>query len=416
MNKLVINGGHPLYGSVTVQGAKNAVLPLMAAAILTEEEVVIDNCPSLTDVTNMEKILHSLGVSTERRGSALHINAAVVHNSEIPSNLAKELRSSIFLLGSVLARTKHAKVAYPGGCDIGLRPIDIHLKSLADLAVDIVEDHGYIYCNADNIRSGVIHLDYPSVGATENVMLASVFAKGKTVIHNAAREPEIVDLQHFINAMGGQVSGAGSSTIKIVGVDRLHGTRYTTMPDRIVAGTVLTAVSMCGGKVRLERVNPAHVSVILTKLAKTGCNFSINNDIIEISQSGRPTSVGNVDTQPYPGFPTDLQAQFLALATVSSGTTVITENIFETRFKHVPELIKMNANITVKGRTAIVRGVDKLIGTEVYAQDLRGGAALLIAALTAEGSTYINNVRYIDRGYENIEHLFSMIGGDVKRV
>ncbi len=416
MGKLVINGGAPLYGTVTVQGAKNAVLPLMAAAILTDEEVVIDNCPALTDVANMEKILNSLGAKTVRRENTLHIFPQVIDNYEIPSSLAKELRSSIFLLGSVLARTKKAKVSYPGGCDIGLRPIDIHLKSLRDLNVKIDEEHGYIYCNAEHIEGGTIQLDYPSVGATENVILASVFTKGKTVIHNVAREPEIVDLQNFINAMGGKVSGAGSSTIKVVGVSKLHGTRYRTMPDRIVAGTVLTAVATCGGEVRLNDVDPTHLSAILTKLSKTGCNFTLGSDMIVVSKKDRPFAVGNIDTQPYPGFPTDMQAQFLALATVSIGTTVITENIFETRFKHVPELIKMQADVTVKGRTAIVRGVPKLVGAEVYAQDLRGGAALVIAGLKAQGTTTVNNVRYIDRGYENIEHLFSSIGGDVKRV
>ncbi len=417
MGKLVINGGRQLFGTVNVQGAKNAVLPLMAAAILTEDEVVIDNCPQLTDVDNMEKILNSLGAeTTKEKGGTLHIFSNAIENYEIPSRLAKELRSSIFLLGSVLARTKKAKVAYPGGCDIGLRPIDIHLKGLKELNVRIEEEFGYIYCDASNIKSGIVTLDYPSVGATENVMLASVFTEGKTIINNAAREPEIVDLQNFINAMGGKVSGAGSSTIKVVGVDKLHGTRYRTMPDRIVAGTILLAVAMCGGDVRLAGVDCTHLTTTLSKLNKTGCILHSFGDIIEIIQKDRPLAVETIDTQPYPGFPTDLQAQMLSLSTVAKGTTLITENIFETRFKHVPELIKMKANITVKGRTAIVKGVNKLTGAEVYAHDLRGGAALVLAGLKARGITVVNNLQYIDRGYESIEHLFSKLGGDITRV
>lgn len=416
MDKLVINGGRKLFGTVRVQGAKNAVLPLMAAAVLTEEKVVIENCPDLSDVRNMSRILRSLGAETSFDKGTLTVNPDGVKSHEIPSRLAKELRSSIFLLGSVLGRMKEAKVAYPGGCDIGLRPIDIHIKGLKELNVDITEEYGYIYCDARNIKAGTVNLDYPSVGATENFMLAAALLKGTTLIHNAAREPEIVDLQNFLNSMGANISGAGTGIIKVKGVEKLHGTRYTTMPDRIVAGTVLSAVAACGGEVRLEKADSEHLTALISKLKKSGCNIFCKSDIIIISSKGRLKAVRNIDTQPYPGFPTDLQAQMTAALTVAEGTSLVTENIFETRFKHVPELLKMGADITVKGRTAVISGVRELKGAEVAAEDLRGGAALVIAGLAAKGITVINNVRYIDRGYENIENLFGSIGGEIKRL
>lgn len=416
MDKLVINGGRKLFGTVRVQGAKNAVLPLMAAAVLTEENVIIGNCPDLSDVRNMSRILTSLGADTSYSDGVLSVNPKGVKSHEIPSKLAKELRSSIFLLGSVLGRMKEAKVAYPGGCDIGLRPIDIHIKGLKELNVKITEEYGYIYCDAKNINAGSVNLDYPSVGATENFMLAAALLDGVTLIHNAAREPEIVDLQNFLNSMGADISGAGTGVIKVRGVEKLHGTDYRTMPDRIVAGTVLCAVAACGGEVRLEKADPEHLTALISKLKKSGCNISCKSDIINISSDGRLKAVQNVDTQPYPGFPTDLQAQMTAVLTLAKGTSLVTENIFETRFKHVPELTKMGADITVKGRTAVISGVQDLKGAEVAAEDLRGGAALVIAGLAAKGITVINNVQYIDRGYESIENLFGSIGGDVTRL
>lgn len=416
MDKLVINGGRKLFGTVRVQGAKNAVLPLMAAAVLTEENVIIGNCPNLSDVRNMSRILTSLGADTSYSDGVLSVNPKGVKSHEIPSKLAKELRSSIFLLGSVLGRMKEAKVAYPGGCDIGLRPIDIHIKGLKELNVKITEEYGYIYCDARNIKAGSVNLDYPSVGATENFMLAAALLDGVTLIHNAAREPEIVDLQNFLNSMGAEISGAGTGVIKVRGVGKLHGTNYRTMPDRIVAGTILCAVAACGGEVRLENADPEHLTALISKLKKSGCNISCKSDIINVSSDGRLKAVQNVDTQPYPGFPTDLQAQMTAILTLARGTSLVTENIFETRFKHVPELLKMGADITVKGRTAVISGVQELKGAEVAAEDLRGGAALVIAGLAAKGITVINNVQYIDRGYESIENLFGSIGGDITRL
>lgn len=416
MDRLVINGGAPLTGTVTVQGAKNAVLPLMAGSILTDEKIIIHNCPRLQDVDSMERILRLLGVKTARSGHDVEIAADRILSHEIPSRLAKELRSSIFLLGSVLGRMKEAKVAYPGGCDIGLRPIDIHLKALRELNVRIVEKNGYIYCDARKMRGGIVHLDYPSVGATENVVLASVTVEGTTVINNAAREPEIVDLQNFLNSMGAKVSGAGGSRIIVTGVKKLHGTEYTTMPDRIQFGTILLAVAATGGEVLVKGGNLDDVGALIAKLDKNSCKIVQESGNILIRQDGRPAAINRLETQPYPGFPTDLQAPVTALQTLSVGTCVITETIFETRFKHVPELLKMGADITVSGRTAVVKGVERLNGAEVFAEDLRGGAALVIAGLAAKGTTVVGNINHIDRGYESIETLFRTLGGDITRV
>ncbi len=415
MEKLVINGGKKLYGEVKIQGAKNAILPLFAAAILTDDKVVINNVPDLSDVDNMIKILKNLGVKVDRYGSTAVIDASNLCGYEIPNGLAKELRSSIFLLGSVLSRCKKAKVAYPGGCDIGLRPIDIHIKALRDLNVEVEESKGYIYCNAENFKSTEISLDYPSVGATENAILSSVLCKGNTVVHNAACEPEIVDLQNFLVKMGAKVTGAGTSVIKIYGVKTLHGTLYDAMPDRIAAGTYAIAVAMTGGTVLLDGARYQDMRALLSKLSKTSCNIICNGDKIYIKSNGKPVSVPKITTQPHPGFPTDLQAPMMALQTVSDGVSIFTENIFENRYRHVGELIKMGADIVTNGRTAVIKGVPYLTGTEVYAQDLRGGAALILAGLKAEGTTIVKDVRYVDRGYEKIEEVFRSLGAEVRR-
>jgi len=415
MDKYLISGGKRLYGDFFVQGAKNAVLPLFAASILTKERVVIDNCPSLLDVTNMANILESLGATVTREGNYVEINPKNADNIEIPGSLAKELRSSIFLLGSILGRQRCAKIAYPGGCDIGLRPIDIHLKGLETLNVDIKDQNGYIYCDATKIRGGNVVLDYPSVGATENVMMAAVTAKGTTIINNAAREPEIVELQQFLNAMGAKVKGAGSSIISIEGVSSLHGAEYTTMPDRIVAGTMLICAAMCGGSVTVHNCRSNHIQALISKLQQSSCKLDIFSDRIELVSTGRLFSIESIETQPYPGFPTDLQAPIMAMQAVSCGTSIITENIFETRFKHVPELIKMGAKIKVSSRSAFVRGVPRLVGTNILAEDLRGGACLVLAGLKAEGTTEISNISHIDRGYENWEHQLTALGADITR-
>lgn len=416
MAKLVINGGNRLYGSVEIQGSKNAVLPIFAAAILTEEKVTIRNVPDLLDVHNMSKILHSLGADVKIENNITEISASSLKSSEITHMLAKELRSSIFILGPMLARLKEAKVAYPGGCDIGQRPIDIHLKALREMNVKIIERAGYIYCDATNMTNGELMLDYPSVGATENIMLAAITTKGKTTIMNAAREPEIVDLQNFLIAMGGKISGAGTSFIEIEGVEKLHGVDYTAMSDRIVAGTYALAVAICGGDILLKGCKADHIQSLISKLTKTSCNITQIGDNIEVVAKRRRQAIEYIETQPYPGFPTDLQAPMMALQVVSEGVSVIKENIFESRFKHVSELMKMGAIIKITDRNAIVRGVERLSGAEVFAQDLRGGSALVLAGLNAIGTTTINDIYHIDRGYDSIETALKKLGADIKRI
>lgn len=416
MGKFIINGGNKLYGEVKIQSAKNAVLPLFAAALLTEEEIIIKNVPELIDVDNMIKIICNIGAVVKKEGQTVSIKAQNITSHNIPNSLAKELRSSIFLLGSVLSRKKHAKVAFPGGCDIGMRPIDIHIKGLRDLNVKIEEKAGYIFCDATKLACGEINLDYPSVGATENVMLTAVLANGKTIIHNAACEPEIVDLQNFLNKMGAKIYGAGSSVIVIDGVKKLHGITYEAMPDRIVAGTYLIATAICGGEVLLKNAKMEDIRSLCAKLSKSSCFIEHFDDNILIKANTRPTSVVSLTTQPYPGFPTDLQAPIMSLQSVSDGICVITENIFENRFRHVSELRKMGADIIINNRTAVIKGVPRLTAAEVNAQDLRGGAALVLAGLNAQGTTIINDIYHIDRGYQSIEKVFTQLGADIIRV
>ena len=414
-NKLEIVGGRKLFGSIQVTKAKNALLPIIAATILCHEKITLVDVPNLLDVEKMQDIIRALGGKAEKNDRELTIDTSGISKFEIPPSLASEIRSSIFMLGPIIAKHKKARVAYPGGCDIGSRPIDLHLAGLRDLNVKITEEHGFIDCDGKNMRSGLVHLDFPSVGATENIMMAAVFLKGETTILNAAKEPEIVDLANFIRQMGGKIYGAGTSTIKIRGVKKLHGTTYSAMPDRIVAGTLLVACAMTGGKIVLENTNFEHIYSLISKLRNSGCQIDYNSDKIVLEQKCKPQSCPSVETQPYPGFPTDLQAQFMALQTVSEGISVITENLFETRYKHVPELIKMGAKITPRDRMAIIQG-GKLFGASVEAHDLRGGAALVLAGLAAKGKTIVSNIHYVDRGYEKIEDMFSSLGAEIKRI
>ncbi|MDE6188840.1 MAG: UDP-N-acetylglucosamine 1-carboxyvinyltransferase [Clostridia bacterium] len=415
MKEYIINGGRPLEGTVEIRGAKNSILPLLAGCILTDEIVVLHDCPHISDVDSMIKILEVLGCKIIRKDRDLIVDSGGVCNSQIPSSLAKELRSSIFLLGSLLSRLKKAKVAYPGGCDIGLRPIDIHIAGLRELNIDIQEQGGFIVCNSQNAKCADVVLDLPSVGATENLMMSSVFVKGKTVIRNCAKEPEIVDLQKFLNAMGAKIKGAGSSVIVVEGVDRLHGVEYTPIPDRIVAGTYLIATAMCGGNVELKNVNSEHISSLISKLSKTTCKIYVKNDRIIVKSKGRQKSLDCIETMYYPGFPTDLQSQIMAMQTVSRGTSVIVENIFETRFKTASELKKLGADVTIKGKVAVVRGVKELIGSEVTATDLRGGASLVLAGLVAKGETIVKDIHHIDRGYEDMSLDLSALGANIRR-
>ena len=414
MDKYIVNGGNALFGSVNVQAAKNSVLPILAASVLTDEKIVIRNVPSITDVHNMVKILGCLGCRCTFVRNDVIIDASYADCYKIPSVLARELRSSVFLLGSVISRFRRAKIAYPGGCDIGLRPVDLHLTGLKKLGVRITEANGYISCECDKLTGDEIMLDCPSVGATENIMLAAV--KATTVIKNAAREPEIEDLQKFLNTIGAKVSGAGSGTVIIHGVDKLGGGEYLPICDRIEAGTFLICTAMCGGEIQLNGVNAELLSSLLHKLRENGCKIRVKDDKITLRCDKRPCSVKSIETQPYPGFPTDLQAQMTALCCVCRGNSIVTENLFETRFKYVPELKKMGADITVIDRNAFVHGVEKLKGAEVIAHDLRGGAALVIAALAAEGKSEILDISHIDRGYSDFEYKLRAIGGDIVRV
>ena len=416
MEKYIINGRNKLYGSVEIQTAKNSVLPILAAAVLTDEKVKILNTPKITDVRNMVKILTKLGCSAVYDGSDIIIDSSCANCYEIPSELAHELRSSVFLLGSVISRFHTAKIAYPGGCDIGLRPVDLHLTGLKRLGVEITEANGYIICKCESLKGNEIMLDCPSVGATENIMLAAVKAEGTTVIKNAAREPEIEDLQKFLNCLGAKVKGAGSGTIVIEGVTKLGGCEFLPISDRIEAGTFLVAAAMCGGEVELSRASAENISSLIHKLRENGCKIHTNNDKIILESNRRLTSVKSIETQPYPGFPTDLQAQMTALCCICRGQSIITENLFETRFKYVPELRKMGADVTVINRNAFVRGVEGFKGATVVAHDLRGGAALVLAALAAEGKSQILDLSHIDRGYAAFEYKLRALGGDIVRV
>jgi len=415
MDKYIINGGARLYGRVKIQTAKNSVLPILAASVLSDEKIILKEAPKISDVDNMVKMLSCLGCKTKYKGADIVVEAASANCFEIPKVLARELRSSIFLLGSVVSRFHRAKIAYPGGCDIGLRPIDVHLSGLKRLGVRITEENGYISCECDKLCGAEIVLDCPSVGATENIMLAAVKATGVTVIKNAAREPEIEDLQRFLNMLGANVCGAGGGTITIRGVKSLGGGAFRAISDRIEAGTFLIAGAMCGGEIELEGVNSELVSSLLHKLRENGCKIKVKDDKIFLRGVRRPVSVKSVETQPYPGFPTDLQAQMTALCCVSCGHTIITENLFETRFKYAAELKRMGADIAVAERRAFVRGVDRLHGAEVVAGDLRGGAALAIAALAADGVSEVLNVSHIDRGYSDFEKKIKSLGGDIRR-
>lgn len=415
-DKLIVIGGNELNGAVSVQTSKNAVLPILAGSILNENEVVICNVPHLLDVENMAGILKDLGVKIKVQENNYILDSGSVSKTVLNQELCKTLRSSIFLLGPLLARFKKATITYPGGCDIGDRPIDLHLKGLKALGVEISTIHSLIYCDGKNMHSGVVHLDFPSVGATENLMMASVFLQGQTRLINVAKEPEIVDLQNFLNKMGCDVSGAGTPEITINGVDKLIHTQYTPIGDRIVAGTLMLATAITGGKVCLKNADSKNNESLIAKLVSVGCQIDIESDIIYITSKGRLPSISLIDTQVYPGFPTDLQSQMMALQVVSNGVSVICENVFENRFKQAKELIKLGADIVLRDRVAVIKGVEELNGAPVEACDLRGGAGLVLAGLKANGYTTISNAYHIDRGYEHIEDIFTQLGADVKRI
>lgn len=416
MKALYINGGRELYGELDIVTAKNALLPILAGSVLIDGKVEINNVAKFSDVVYMLKILESLGCGVKSHEDKVVIDSSLADKYVVKEEFTKKVRSSIFMLGPLLSRFRFARVAYPGGCNIGNRPIDLHIKGLKSLNVKIEEKHGYIYCDGRNMRAGEVHLDFPSVGATENLIMASVKLKGTTVIYNCAREPEIEDLQNFINSMGGRVYGAGSSTIVIEGVEKFHDCEYTPIRDRIVAGTYMIACAMCGGRVRLKGAQKRYNHALINKLHNTGILVKCKDNSIEVVARSRPRSIVSIDTQPYPGFPTDLQNQILAMQTISKGTSVVVENLYESRFKICNELQRMGADITIKDRMAIIKGVNRLYGANVVATDLRGGAGLVLAGLTADGYTTVEDIYHIDRGYLSIEEDLCKMNAEIKRI
>lgn len=414
--KLLINGGNTLCGEVKVEGAKNALLPLLAATVLSEDEYQISNYVDLEDLKNMREILSLLGVETKSSSNEIFINSKHIKNTKITHELTQKLRASIFILGALLGKFRKAEIAYPGGCQIGARPIDIHIKGFKALGAKVVEKHGYIYCNGENLKAGEVLLDFPSVGATESLMMCACLLDGETTLKNVAKEPEIVDLQNFLVAMGANINGAGSDCIKIVGVKKMHGCAYKAIPDRIVAGTYILATAVCGGNVLIDGAIFEHNQSLVSFLKQTACQIETYNDKIRVKANKRLSSIENIETKPFPFFPTDLQSQMLVLQSVSSGISIIQENMFENRYGIVPELKKMGADIVLKGKTALVKGVDTLFGADVCASDLRAGAGLVIAGMKAEGYTTISNAWLIDRGYKNIEERYNSLGADIKRI
>ena len=402
-----------MHGEISLQGAKNAILPILAAALVSRKPVHLSNCPCIGDVDCMLDILRAIGSSVTQEGQHIHIDSKTAGAYDIPDDSVKQVRSSIVFLGAVLARFGRAVITYPGGCEIGLRPIDLHLKALRRMGVEIEEERGRLHCVCRDLKGALIHLDYPSVGATENIMLTAMAAKGCTIIHNAAREPEIRDLADAINAMGGSVRGAGGPTILIDGGASWREMEHRIIPDRIAAGTFISCVASAGGDVTIRNVCPAHLDAVLSKVEEAGCAIESTADTINVKRLEPLRAVERVSTMPYPGFPTDMQAQFSAILAQAEGTSIVTENIFENRFKHVPQLRKMGAHITVEGRTAIIQG-SPLCGTRVEAGDLRGGAALCVAGLGASGTTVVDRVEYIRRGYEDLAGTLRCIGAFIE--
>lgn len=420
MAKLIIQGGPKVNGEISVCGAKNAVLPILAAALLTEKTVKLTNCPNISDVTNMLCILQELGCRTNRAQDTITINTSEAASGIIPEKLSRKMRSSIFMLGPMLSRFRHVCCVYPGGCDIGNRPIDLHIKGLRDLNIDVQERDGHVYCDSSDIRAAVVHLDFPSVGATENIMMAATAADGVTTITNAACEPEIVDLQNFMRELGYEVLGAGTSTITVIGKKQRPQLKadvieHRIIPDRIVTGTLLCSAAITNGNVVLHDVNPSDSTAVISKLREMGCRIETTQNTISLDANTELKSVGKIETMPHPGFPTDMQALIFAVCTVCKGTSVIVESLFENRYRHASELAKMGANAIINDRMAVITG-GKLHGAHVEACDLRGGAALVVAGLAAEGTTVVERVdEHIDRGYDHLENLLNALGANIIR-
>ncbi len=416
MDKLVVQKSGPLHGEVLISGAKNSVLKLMAASILAEDVCVIENVPNLQDVRVMAEILVALGMGVEwTKRNEMTITPAKELKTEPPYELVQRMRASIVTMGPLLGRTGQARLAQPGGCAIGERKIDLHLKGFAALGVDVKQTHGCVEGYAEKLVGDTIYLDFPSVGATENIMMAAVLAEGITTIENAAKEPELTDLANFLNKLGANVKGAGTDTIRIKGVQSLGGTRHMVLPDRIEAGTYMVAAAVAGGDVMVKNVMPNHLKAVVAKLQEAGCEVEVFDEDIHVKSTGKLNAI-DIKTLPFPGFPTDMQAQFMALSSVAEGVGTITETIFENRFMHATEFSLMGAQINVEGHSAIIQGGSSLEGANVKATDLRAGAALVIAALVADGPTTIHNIYHIDRGYDLFEEKLKGIGVNIERV
>ena len=419
MEKLIIHGGHELHGRVKISGAKNAVLPIIAATLLAQDKpCVLDEVPYLNDVCTIAEVLRQLGAKVDfnRQQHTLFVDSTVLKTVDAPYDLVRKMRASFVIMGPLLARYGKAKISMPGGCAIGTRPIDLLLKGFEALGAEIEIGHGFISATAPNGLKGTsIYLDFPSVGATENIIMAACMAEGQTILENAAQEPEIIDLANFLNIMGAKIRGAGTNVIKITGVPKLIGHNYTIIPDRIEAGTYMVAVAMTGGDIYIENAISEHLKPVIAKLNEAGVKIEEDIDGIRVSCNKRPKAI-DIKTLPYPGFPTDMQAQFMAMLTIADGTGLVTETVFENRFMHVDELKRMGACIKVDGRTSIVEGVPSLNGCQVKATDLRAGAAMVLAGLVANGETEVSYIHHIDRGYDNLVEKLCGLGADICRV
>lgn len=417
MDKLLIKGGISLNGTIAVSGAKNAALPILAGTLLSAEPVVVRNVPQLKDVATTITLLQSMGVEvTFDEKLNVEANAGNVADRRAPYELVKTMRASILVLGPLVARFGEADVSLPGGCAIGARPVNLHVQGLEAMGADIKVENGYIHARADRLRGAHIVFDTVTVTGTENLMMAAALAEGETILENAAREPEVIDLANFLSAMGARISGAGTSAIRIEGVRELHGTDYTVLPDRIETGTYLVAAAMTGGKIRLDRAAPDHLEAVIVKLQEAGADIQFGDKSIEIDMRGKRPKAVDIRTTPYPGFPTDMQAQFCAMNAMADGVGTITETIFENRFQHVLELQRMGADIQIEGHTAVCRGVKKLTAAPVMATDLRASAGLVLAGLAAEGETLVDRIYHVDRGYERIEEKLRQLGAEIRRV
>ncbi len=419
MDKLVIRGGNPLLGTINVSGAKNAALPCIAAALLTEEPVILENIPQVRDIETTRKLLAAMGAEVELGyGRAQHRTKIACKNLTSPEasyELVKTMRASTLVLGPLVARCGRARVSLPGGCGIGARPIDLHIKGLEQLGAKITQDHGYIEASADRLKGGHIVFDKITVTGTEDLLMAATLADGETIMENCAREPEVGDLADLLIKMGAKIEGAGTSTIKIKGVSKLKGAKHAIIPDRIEAGTFIIAGALTGGDIKVSGCDPSHLTVVLQKLSEAGVKTKTTADSVRV-MGDNPIKAADIITEEYPGFPTDMQAQYMALATQAEGTSIITENIFENRFMHAQEMLRMGANIKIEGRRAVVRGRTQLSGAAVLASDLRASASLVLAALVADGETIIDRVYHIDRGYENIEEKLRGVGAQIRRI